>query len=161
VVLNRPDQHRLPANRIQHRVQKKRSRRLAVGPCHTGERELLLRMAKEIRGNRCHRATSATSRNLRNPNLSEAPGCFHEDGCRIRHYRRCALVDSFADVAIAVRRLALHGQKQHSRPHPTRVVLDAPNHGSVLRVGAGLPYSFGSAQQFFKAHDKVIVSGFA
>ena len=115
-------------------------------------------MSEEIRRHRRHRAPAASRRHFSDGNPCMLLRCRREDQRRIRNDSRCALLDSPADVAIAVGRLPLHRKEERAGTDPSRVVLDPPNRGSVLRVRTGSAHHFGSAQDFFKAHIKLIVS---
>jgi hypothetical protein len=115
MIFDRPHQHRFATGRIEHRVQQKRCRRLAVGPGYAGQHNLRFGAAEEIRADRRHRSPSAARGNFGDTDIRIAPCCIRKRGGRIRDHRGRSLCDGFADVAIAIRGLALHRQKQRAR----------------------------------------------
>ena len=123
MILNGPHQHRLALRRIQQRLKQERGGRLAVGPRDSRGRELALRMSKESRRSLGQRAPSVFHLEHRQPGFEDQQ--MIELLRRIGNDAERARGNCLFHVTVAVRRAALHGDKDRPLPHLARVVLDA------------------------------------
>ena len=146
-VLHRTHQHGLALRRLQHAVKNERCGGLAVGPGDAGDFELLRRAMIEVgaQTGQC----SASMRHLRPRNARPRRQRIAHDGHRSRRER-------LVYIKVAVRRLALDGDKTPSRLDPPAVVVKARDGRVALLSEYSAPSS-----SFQEVHSERIIVGFA
>ncbi len=123
MIFNRADENCLATDMIQHRVEQERGGRFAVGPRHAAERQVVFGMTKEVGGESRQRLSSMLD--FDQCDLREI-SCSGIEGRRgVRNDGDRSLPDRGDDIAIAVSRAALHGEKERACRDAARVVLDA------------------------------------
>src|SRR5262249_42331072 len=138
--LDGADQRALAMSSIEHRFDQETGCALAVSTGDSGNRQALRRTLVEVSAHTRERAPAM--RNL-GPGDSRTPLL----RIRIGDDRNRSRGDSLIDVLIAVARLAAHGDKDISRPHAARIVLDAGD-----RRITGFGKNLGALEELAEGH---------